>query len=46
MGIEEFMKILHQYIREELIAISERRSNEICIHFNDGTILNVTVTKK
>ena len=43
MDIEKFMEMLHRYIREEFIASSDRKGNEIYIRFVDGNILKISV---
>lgn len=44
MEINKLIEMLHQYIREELIAVSEINDNVIRVRFNDGSILNISVT--
>ena len=46
MDIQKFMEMLHQYIRDEFVAISKLNGNEITVRFNDGTEFNINVTEK
>jgi len=43
MSIEAFIVMLHHYIREEFIAVSDVKDNVIKIRFNDGKVITVVI---
>lgn len=45
MNLEDFIAILHNQIRTEIIAISKVDGNTIRVHFNDGKVLKLIVTE-
>ena len=46
MSIEAFIVMLHNYIREEFLAVSEVKDNVIKIRFNDGKVITIVITEK
>ena len=44
MSVEEFAAMIHGYIRDEFVALSEIKNNVIHVRFVDGTLIKVNIT--
>ena len=45
MDIQDFLTMLHAFIREDFVATSKVKDNEIFVIFNDNSVIKVAVTK-